>query len=326
MKNNKKWLWLIPIVILIGIVAFAWFLGDSTYQGITQLSNHENTRIEPENEYLKEIGFDQSAFLAAYPHETVIVDVLEPEPHSVAADYFLAHGERNQDTVVMAHGLGGNRQTVYPTAEMFLQMGFNVLAYDQRNSGENTANSNSFGYFESLDMDAVVRYAEEQLDSEKLIGVWGVSFGASTVGNYSGSESANQRIDFAIMESPFSDAREMTQKFMSDMDFGGIPVDLLINLGDLVMRLRSGFSLADANVPSAAAKATMPVLVIYSTGDTVITADMTTPIIEALPTENRFFLEVQDSEHIEILAENRDVYEKAVADVIATARERKSAQ
>jgi alpha-beta hydrolase superfamily lysophospholipase len=325
-KNNKKLLWLIPIVLLIGVVGFAWYLGDSTYQGITQLSSHEKTRIEAENAYLKEIGFDQNAFLSNYHHETVVLDVTEPEPHTVTADYILANGDRNQDTVVMAHGLGGNRQTVYPTAEMFLKMGFNVLAYDQRNSGENMADTNTFGYFERLDMDAFVRYAAEQLDSTKIIGVWGVSYGATTVGMYVGMENANQQVDFAIMESPFSDASEMTNMVMSEMDLGGLPVDLLVKLGNLVMTLRAGFNLDDAFVPKEAAKASMPVLVIYSDDDTVIMPEMTKPIIDALPVETRFQLKVSGSEHIEIYADHRNDYEKAVADLIAVARERKAAE
>lgn len=321
-KNLKKLLWLIPVLLLIVLAGFAWFLGESTYQGITQMSSHEKTRIEAENGYLKQIGFDQNAFLEAYSHETIVLEVSEPELHSVSADYFLADGERNQDTVVMAHGMGGNRQTVYPTAEMFLKMGFNVLAYDQRNSGENTGDSNTFGVFERMDMAAFVRYAEEQVDSSKIIGVWGVSYGATTVGNYIGTDGANQTVDFAILESPFSDARAMTHLVMSEMDLGGLPVDLLVNLGNLVMKLRTGIGLDDAFVPKSAARASMPVLVIYSNGDTLITPEMTKPVVDALPAENRFQLEVDGSEHTEILAGHRDAYEKAVADLIALARER----
>lgn len=325
-RKNKKWLWLIPILLLIGLAGFAWFLGNSTYQGISQISSHEGTRIETQNAYLREIGFDQDAFLVRYPHETIILEVTDPQPHSVSADYFLADGERNQDTVVMAHGMGGNRQTVYPTAEMFLKMGFNVLAYDQRNSGENTGDSNTFGVFESMDTAAFVRYAEEQVDSSKIIGVWGVSYGATTVGNYIGTDGANQMVDFAILESPFSDARAMTHLAMSEMDLGGLPVDLLVSLGNLVMKLRTGISLDDAFVPESAARASMPVLVIYSNDDTVITPEMTKPVIDALPVENRFQLEVDGSEHTEILAEHRDAYEKAVADLVALARDRKANQ
>lgn len=322
--NWKPWLWLIPLFVLVLLIGFAYYLGTATFQGITHLSDHEKTRIDAENAYLKEIGFDQKAFEAAYAHETVVLDVNGPAVHQVTADYFILDADRNRDTVVMAHGMGGNRQTVYPNAEMFLKMGFNVLAYDQRNSGENTADTNTFGYWESRDLAAFAHYAKEQTDGSKLIGVWGISFGATTVGVYLGSAEANQLADFAVMESPFADSRELTVLFMSQMDFGGIPVQWLLNLGELFLKYKLGFTFEDVYVPAAAAKAGMPVLVILSKGDTVIPKAMTDPIVAAVPAENRLVFEVDDSEHTEIYSQHQAEYEEAIRNVIAKARERKT--
>ena len=60
------------------------------------------------------------------------------DEHIIPADYITIDGDKNTDTIVMVHGLGGSRWTNYPIAAMFLENGYNVISYDQRSSGENT--------------------------------------------------------------------------------------------------------------------------------------------------------------------------------------------
>ena len=93
----------------------------------------------------------------------------------IPADYIYALGEegdKNNPTVILVHGLGGNRYTNYPLAEMFLQKGYNVLTYDQRSSNENTAQYTTFGYWEKYDLIDYIDYVYSHAP-EQVIGIWG---------------------------------------------------------------------------------------------------------------------------------------------------------
>ena len=74
----------------------------------------------------------------------------------------------------VVHGLGGNRWTNYPVAEMFLEKGYNIVTYDQRSSGENTAQYTRYGYWESSDLQDCITYLENSIGESRAIGTWGL--------------------------------------------------------------------------------------------------------------------------------------------------------
>lgn len=82
-------------------------------------------------------------------------------------------------TVILVHGLGGNRYSNYPIAEFFLIKGYNIITYDQRSTNENTAKYTTFGYKEKYDLIDWVNYIDEQAPGRK-IGIWGASYGGAT--------------------------------------------------------------------------------------------------------------------------------------------------
>lgn len=304
----------IGVIIIVGIIGVSYYSGVYVFNGSMQLSNNEETSIENMEEFLVNDGFDIMGFRRKYNIETVKIKS-SSENHIIPADYITVDGDKDKDTVIMVHGLGGNRITIYPTAEVFLKNGYNVLAYDQRSSGENTAQYTTFGYLESRDLEDCVEYLKNNLNENKKIGLWGVSYGGATVGIYLGSVQAEQDVDFAILDSAVSNMTYMLSAEMEAMDMG-IPIDFLLFTGNIITRTKLGFSYKDTDVCNYTGKTNVPVLVIHSKADTLTPYFMGEDIFDSVSHNKKVMFTVEDSNHAEMFSDYPEEYEQKILDFI----------
>lgn len=90
----------------------------------------------------------------------------------------LVRGERGRGVWLLAHGLGENRWQMMSRAAWFRNRGCSVLLMDFRAHGESDWGPVSFGRAEAADVDAAVRFVEEELPGEP-VSFCGVSLGAA---------------------------------------------------------------------------------------------------------------------------------------------------
>lgn len=247
MKRHIKILLIVVVIILLLFVGMSYFIGTQVFMGSTQLVTCEDTS-KVNDSFWEKYNMDYDVFCNTYTIEHIDI-VSTFDGHVIPADYIYALGkEENKDnsTVILVHGLGGNRYTNYPLAEMFLQKGYNVLTYDQRSSNENTAQYTTFGYWEKYDLidyiDYVHSYAPEQ-----VIGVWGTSFGGATAGPAMGEKDVERKVDFLILDCPVSDMKWMVEEEMRKMDIG-LPISYMTFCGNVINKIKLGFGYDDANV------------------------------------------------------------------------------
>ena len=214
MKKWTKILLIIVIVILLLFVGMSYFIGTQVFMGSTQLVTCEDTS-KVKDSFWERYNMDYDVFCSTYTIEKVEITSTFDE-HMIPADYIYALGEegdKNNPTVILVHGLGGNRYTNYPLAEMFLQKGYNVLTYDQRSSNENTAQYTTFGYWEKYDLIDYIDYVYSHAP-EQVIGIWGTSFGGATAGLAMGDKDVENKVDFLILDCPVSDMKWMVEEEM----------------------------------------------------------------------------------------------------------------
>lgn len=297
---------IVGLIIVAGIIGTCYFTGISVFNSSMQMVDNQSTSIENAKAYFKKIDFDLVEFESKYTVETVqIKSTLDG--HIIPANYITVDGDKNADTIIMVHGLGGSRWTNYPIANMFLENGYNVISYDQRSSGENIAQYTTYGYLESHDLEDYTTYLKDSIGDSKKIGVWGTSFGGATVGIYLGSDQANQNVDFAILDCPMSNMNYMLSTEMDKMDIG-IPVDFMMSMGNIATKMKLGFSYKDANVCNYISKTNIPVLVINSKADEITPYFMGEDIYNSVPHENKKIFTVEDSAHVEIFFDHPDEY------------------
>lgn len=262
-------------LLLAGTFVVGWYISREA----TDLTDSEH----PDLSYLATHGIDLPVFLEEHGAE----DAKYPstlDEHTIPATLLHTTAPKSEGWVVLVHGLGATRESTYPYAQYFLDRGWNVLAYDQRSSGENTAEENTFGVWERHDLADSLAFLEEtgRLEGADATGVWGTSFGGITSALAIAEPEVAEQVDFLVLDSPVSNAREMIDAELAAL---GMPArDWLLWWADLATRARLGFSFEDANAPAQLRgdEGLPPTLVISGTDDTLTPPHMGADIAEAM--------------------------------------------
>lgn len=319
MKSKKKIIKIIIsvflIVVLFGALGASYLIGNLVFEGSTQLVTNESTATVSSS-FWQAYYIDYEKFKSDYKIEKIELKSSLDE-HIIPGDYMYSKNnkDKNKDTVILVHGLGGNRLNTYPIAEIFLNQGYNVVAYDQRSSGENTAKYTTFGYLESEDLKDYINYVKEENKDNKLV-VWGSSFGGATVGIALGDEKVNEVVDNVILDCPVSNMEYMIKVQLEIMNIG-IPTNYLLYTGNMVNKMKLGFGYSDADVTRYTSKTTVPILIFNSKIDEVTPYFMGEDIYNSIPHNNKKLVTVDDSEHANISLNHREEYENEILNFIS---------
>lgn len=308
MKRKKLKIVLICFAVLLVILflGMSYFIGVQVFDNSTQLVTNESTS-GVEASFWEKYQMDYEEFTDRYRIEEIKIKS-SFDGHIIPGDYIYCENADGKDwnTVILVHGLGGNRYSNYPLAEYFLGRGYNVITYDQRSSGENTAQYTTFGYWEKYDAGDMACYAAENAP-EKQIGFWGTSFGGATVGLALADEKMNDLVDFAVLDCPVSSMESMVETELENMEIG-IPVKYMVFCGNIINKQKLGFSYAEADVPDAAANTKVPLLIINSKADTLTPYFMGKDIYDAVKQEKKQIWTVEDSRHADVWLDYNEEY------------------
>jgi dienelactone hydrolase len=103
---------------------------------------------------------------------------IETSDGIVLAGWYVPPQEMPGAVIVLLHGAHGDRLGTGWHAQQLIQTGYGVLLYDQRALGESTGETLSLGWFDGLDLLAVLDYlaGRPEVDNER-IGAVGLSLG-----------------------------------------------------------------------------------------------------------------------------------------------------
>lgn len=279
-KNFKIFGLLFLIIIIITSLGMGYFIGNETFKGLTNITPREKTvkNISMyENEYkkfaknkkIKEIKIKSSKF----DHEIPGIFVKNKNTKNIA---------------VMVHGLGGTKYSMYSQGQGLYDLGYSLLIFDQRNSGENLAKYSTFGVLESYDCLEYLGYAKKIVKNEGEILLYGESYGgASSIIAASRDDSL---IDHMILDCPVSDSNEFSDKVFEKVEKNqGIPQSLMKFTGNIFLKTKLGFSLKDIDTRKwlKNAKIKCPVLILNSYSDKVTPYHMGEDIYKAINTNKK---------------------------------------
>lgn len=232
------------IFIIITAITMVFVTGYIVFHNTSQLVSNDAAYFENSMAYFEERGFDYSGLLETYNVEKVEL-TSSYDGHTIPAELIYANS-KNNDTVILIHGLGGNRIEILPFASIFLEHGYNILSYDQRGAGENYAPYTTLGCLESYDTADYVAYLDDMIGQDKKIHIWGTSAGAATAGMAVSRGIVEDRVASLILDCPISSNNDMARLNMSGMNIG-IPLDFLMFSADIYYQLTLGFSYSKAS-------------------------------------------------------------------------------
>lgn len=170
--------------------------------------------------------------------------------------------------MILVHGIGSSYYEMLKVAYRYLDKGYNVLVYNQRNTGNSGGDNYTFGLYERYDLDSLVKFVKNKFPEGRL-GVHGFSMGAGTAAMHSEINSKDDKVDFYILDSPYSEMKDAIRMGVLEKRIPDILINYVVTCGDLYNKFKSGFWYSDVKPYESVEKSNVPILFIHGTKDTV---------------------------------------------------------
>lgn len=292
----------ILVLILVVVIGFSAFIGRQVFDGVTNVASREST-LTKAAKYESVV----SDLAGKYDVEKLFIKK-DNDSQTVPALFVTNPGNKN--IVVMVHGMGGSKETLAPLMDGFLEMGYDIIAYDQRNSGENTQKYNTSGVLESDDTLAVLDYIVPDYKNDFFNGnviLWGQSYGAITSTIAAGKD--DSKIDFLILESPISDGSIMIENVMRTIaEDQGIPLEYLMSVGDWYSKAAIDVGFGDMDATSYIKNVSKPVLITNSLDDTLTPPYMAEELFKAISHDKKEHHTVKGLKHGQLPFNENEMY------------------
>lgn len=267
MNHKKKmpaWARLLSVFLfLMGI--FTWIVGMRVYKKTFKTKPHEIRRRRLHECRLKQ--------LATYEHQRFMVESSKNK-YNIEAIHIKSEIETS-NVVILVHGIRGNYHDLLSTAFRYLKDGYNVILYNQRQSGLTGGKNSTFGLYEKFDLEEIATVARRIYRNGK-IGVHGFSMGAATAIMQSESNEKTNLVDFYILDAPFHtmvSAVELGARRSRGKDSIKLPTWYVKFSGDTVSRLRQRIAYKDIMPLHVIQHTTRPVLLLHGEKDDVTSPD-----------------------------------------------------
>ncbi len=241
-------------------------------------------------------GYDLEGFNNTY--KGVEISCEAEDGNVVPGTYF----DMGSDTcVILVHGAGGDRVSTYPLAQLYLEKGYDVIAYDQRGHGSNPDSKVTFGINETRDVKALVKFAREDMENSKVI-VHGQSMGGQTTAIYASNVTPGtaEAADAVICDSPVPGMEYMIRSVIADSpeDMNSFSTSYFTDISKIYSKIFYNVDFNDGDTIKVVEKDELPTLVIVSKKDEVCLPEKVEEVYANVGSQEKSIAYV-DSAHIE---------------------------
>ncbi len=214
-------------------------------------------------------------------------------------------GTRPQ-AVVVVHGFFANKQYSLPIGSMLARYGYHVLLIDLRGHGESQGSQITFGYKESLDVQAAIAYLQS-IPTVEQIGAVGYSAGGAAVIRAAAN---NENLGPLVIISSYS---SLPAAINDSFDkFSNLPQWLFAPLIVKSNEWRTGIHIEDVDsVRSLVDLSPRPILIMHSRDDNLFPIEHAYRLYEAAPCPKELFL-MRGYKHDDPALYYKDDYQKYI--------------
>ncbi|HIU66532.1 MAG TPA: alpha/beta hydrolase [Candidatus Caccomorpha excrementavium] len=207
---------------------------------------------------------------------------------------------------VLSHGFTSTKYASAMYAEIFLNRGFEVVIYDQRNHGQSGKAYTTMGYYEKFDLQTVLDWCENRFGGDSVIVTHGESMGAATVLNHL---VIDKRPAAVIADCGYTDLGELLKYQLTRRMH--LPVWPFFPVADILLRLRAGFRVREVRPADGVKYSRVPILFIHGAEDHFVPTRMSVQMHE-MRRESTELLIVPGAAHAVSFNTDRALYESAV--------------
>lgn len=296
----KKW-WIFLCVVTVLVLAYggvSWYFSNQLLY--PPLMNEDELAAEYEILEPGDVGLEADA---------VTVTSADEDALTLSCWWIDAGGD---NAFVMVHGRNSNKKALVRFAPMFVDHGISVLLLELRGHGDSDFGYATFGDKERYDVMGAVAWLDEQgYNSERKVGIFGISMGgaASFLAAMELTADDPAAVDALIFDSTLADVPASIVYNAEKAVGGAVPV--LLPGALCVTRLRSGADFEAGNPMAHAPDMTVPALFIMHTADDMVSFEDQERLFEAYggPKEEIVF---EGLGHHRGHQERADEYEAAV--------------
>ena len=308
MKNNKKlqmWFAFLSGFLLI-VSVFTFITGLRVYKKTFKTRPNEIRRRRVHEYRLKKLQeYEHQQFLIESSKNKYNIDVIH-----IKTPY------ESDNVVILVHGIRGNYFDLMPVASRYLKDGYNVIMYNQRQSGQTGGKNSTFGLYEKFDLEEVATVAR-RIYRGGLVGVHGFSMGAATAIMQSELNEQNDLVDFYIFDAPFHTMASAVEMSIRNKQTTKIPLGFVTFSGDAFLRLRKRISYKDIAPVDIIHHSTRPMLLIHGEQDTVTCPNGSRQLFAAISHNKRRLEIFEDGGHCTNHTDYEDDYFERVHRFIA---------
>jgi hypothetical protein len=169
----------------------------------------------------------------------------------------------SKKTVILVHGFGVDHNSLNIHAQLFYNLGYNILQIDNQAAGKSEGKYMGYGYIESQDLRDWIKLLLDKRPTDQIV-LFGASMGAATVMLASG-EKLPESVKVIIEDSGYTSTKDILSYHCQKRYH--ISGHLLINGISLVSRIRAGFFYGQADCQKALAKNHLPILFMHGKND-----------------------------------------------------------
>jgi uncharacterized protein len=200
----------------------------------------------------------------------------------------------SKGTMILFHGLMGNKSLVLQQAEEFRFLGYNILLVDARAHGNSGSHMTTIGFRESEEVKLAYDYVLQQ--GEKTIFLWGFSMGAVEIIK-AVSEHQLQPAGL-ILEMPYGSLQSHVKARMHSIGFPKQPFGFFVTFWIGVER---GFNGLGFTLDKYAKKINCPVLLQYGSNDQLVSKQEVNSVYNAFASTHKRLAIYENVGHASLL-------------------------
>ena len=178
---------------------------------------------------------------------------------------------------IVVHGYGGSGKLMSDKSKYFYDMGYNVLIPDLRGHGKSEGDYIGMGWKDRLDIISWINFIIKENPNAEIV-LHGTSMGAATVLMTSG-ENLPSNVKAIVADCAYTSAWD---EFSYQLEtYLKVPSSYILNVTDMVTKLKAGYSLKEASALESVKKATVPILFIHGDKDKFVPYSMMDKLYDA---------------------------------------------
>ena len=265
MKRIKKIIISISIILLIGTIGISSFVGiffynlviNANYSKDIVYADHNGDNLRDDEKWLEEESNYTESYIDSFDNLNL---------HA----YIVNQNNNTDKWAIVVHGYAGNGKLMSSKSKYFYDMGYNVLIPDLRGHGKSEGEYIGMGLKDRLDIISWINFIIENNPESEIV-LHGTSMGAATVLMASG-ENLPSNVKAIISDCAYT---SVWDQFNYEIDtYLNLPTSYIINVTNMITKLKAGYSFKEASAINAVKKSTVPILYIHGDMDKFVPYSM----------------------------------------------------